>query len=89
MTVRRRVLAAGRVQGVFFREESRRRAVEAGVAGWARNRDDGRFEACFEGDEDAVDGLVTWCRAGPSAARVDEVQVVEEDPRGEQGFEVR
>ena len=50
MTVARRVVVHGRVQGVFFRETARRRARRAGVAGWVRNNDDGSVEAWFEGD---------------------------------------
>jgi acylphosphatase len=88
VSVRRRVLVSGRVQGVFFREECRQRAEEAGVSGSARNLDDGRFEACFEGDAAAVERLVEWCRSGPSAARVSGVEVFDEDPRGESGFRV-
>jgi acylphosphatase len=86
--VRRRVLVSGRVQGVFFREGCRERADVAGVAGWVRNRDDGRLEACFEGEEDAVARLVEWCRSGPRGARVDSVEVFEEEPRQESGFRV-
>ena len=89
MTVRRRVLASGRVQGVFFREECRERAEEVGVAGWVRNLPDGRLEAHFEGDETEVDRLVTWCRQGPPAARVDDIEVEDRPPEGDTGFSVR
>jgi acylphosphatase len=84
--IRRRVIVSGRVQGVGFRYSCRRMAEAQGVAGWARNHADGRVEACFEGEPDAVDRLVAWCRHGPSHADVDDVEVVQEDPRGEQGF---
>jgi acylphosphatase len=87
-TVRRRVLVSGRVQGVFFREGCRERADAAGVSGWAHNRDDGRLEACFEGEEDAVARLVEWCRSGPRGARVESVEVFDEEPRQESGFRV-
>jgi acylphosphatase len=50
MTVRKRVRAHGRVQGVFFRDSTRREAQSAGVAGWVRNNPDGTAEAVFEGD---------------------------------------
>jgi acylphosphatase len=87
--VRRRVLVSGRVQGVFFREGCRERAEAAGVSGWARNRGDGRFEACLEGNEDAVTRVVEWCRRGPSAAQVETVDVSDEEPQGETGFRVK
>jgi acylphosphatase len=86
---RARVVVRGRVQGVFFRDETRRRARSLGVAGWVTNRPDGAVEVVFEGSRDAVDSMVRWCHNGPSGARVDDVQVTREDPRGEHGFAVR
>ena len=88
MVVRRRVVVDGRVQGVFFRDTCRRVAVDAGVGGWVRNRPDGRVEACFEGEEDAVARLVSWCRVGPRHARITSVEVIDEEPVGEGKFRV-
>lgn len=79
----------GRVQGVFFRDTARRRADVSGVAGWVSNRSDGAVEAVFEGDPAAVDQLVEFCRSGPSRAEVESVEVLEEEPEGLSGFEVR
>jgi acylphosphatase len=87
--VRRRVTVHGYVQGVFFRETTRRRAESAGVAGWVRNRLDGAVEAVFEGEPAAVERLVEFCRDGPRGARVDWVDVAAEDSEGLRGFEVR
>lgn len=87
--IRRRVVVSGRVQGVFFRETTRRRALDLGVAGWIRNRTDGSVEAAFEGAEDAVDRIVELCREGPRGARVDWVDVIAEEPEGLGGFEIR
>lgn len=86
MVVRRRVLVSGRVQGVFFRDTCRRLAAQAGVGGSARNLPDGRVEAVFEGDQEAVERLVAWCREGPADALVTDVEVRDEEPRGERGF---
>jgi acylphosphatase len=86
--IRRRVVVRGQVQGVFFRDTCRRRAVEAGVAGSVRNRSDGAVEAVFEGDDDAVAALIRWCGTGPRSALVESVEVAEEDPTGETGFAV-
>jgi acylphosphatase len=88
-TVRRRVVVHGFVQGVFFRDTVRRRALSAGVAGWVRNNRDGTVEAVFEGDEAAVDALVTLCYKGPRGAHVDRVDVFEEEPEDLAGFEIR
>lgn len=87
--MRQRVIVHGRVQGVFFRDSCRRQAVEAGVAGWVRNLDDGTVEAAFEGASEAVERLVRWCGQGPEQAEVTRMDVVAEDPRGERSFTVR
>jgi acylphosphatase len=89
VTTRRRVLVSGRVQGVFFRDSCRREAQRVGVGGWVRNLSDGRVEACFEGDDDVVQRLVEWCRTGPGAAYVTDVEAIDEDPQGESDFRVR
>lgn len=86
---RRRVVAAGRVQGVWFRESCRRAAAAEGVAGWVRNRADGTVEAVFEGEAGAVDRMVAWMRVGPSRAEVTDVTVHPEAPAGESSFTVR
>jgi acylphosphatase len=87
--VRAHVLVSGRVQGVFFRATTRDEAREAGVDGWVRNLADGRVEAVFEGPASAVESMVEFCGAGPSAARVEDVSVEYGAPEGEAGFEVR
>ena len=86
---RKRVIVSGSVQGVFFRDTCRTEAASRGVGGWVRNLPDGRVEAAFEGERDAVDQLVAWTHKGPRSARVDEVQVREEQPQGLTAFEVR
>lgn len=86
--VRRRVVVHGFVQGVFFRDTVRRRAVTAGVSGWARNNRDGTVEAVFEGDDRGVEALVTLCHKGPRGAFVDRVEVFDEEPEGLTGFEI-
>jgi acylphosphatase len=88
-TVRRHVTVSGDVQGVFFRETARRKATEAGVSGWITNRSDGRVEAVFEGPAEAVDDLVEYCRVGPTAATVEDVDVQTEEAEGLSGFDVR
>lgn len=89
MTVRRRVIVNGRVQGVFFRDSTRREAEAAGVAGWVTNRADGAVEAVLEGDAAAVERVIDFCRRGPRRAEVERVDVREEAPEGLAGFEVR
>ncbi len=69
------VYISGLVQGVFFRDTTKRRALERGVAGWVRNLPDGRVEAYFEGEEHDVRALVEWCHHGPPGAVVEDVRV--------------
>jgi acylphosphatase len=83
------VLVSGIVQGVFFRQETSMRARQLGVAGWVRNRSDGRVEAVFEGAQDAVDQLVSWCREGTPWAKVESVEVAAEEPEGLDSFRIR
>lgn len=78
MKIRVRVFVSGRVQGVFFREETTCRAKEHSVAGWVRNLSDGRVEAVFEGEDRDVTKMIEFCRRGPPAARVTSVEVREE-----------
>jgi acylphosphatase len=74
-TKRVQLLIRGRVQGVFFRAATQREAKRLGITGWVRNRTDGSVEVLAEGEEDSVKELASWARVGPSAARVDNVDV--------------
>jgi acylphosphatase len=85
---RAHVRVRGRVQGVFFRAETRDRARSLGLAGWVRNCSDGTVEAVFEGDSERVRSMVDWCKRGPSGAYVDGVDVEWAEPEGEPDFRV-
>ena len=74
------------MQGVGFRYATIERARSLGVAGWVRNNRDGTVVAVFEGRSEALESLLAWCRRGPSGARVQDVSVEMETPRGEHGF---
>jgi len=87
--IRRRVIAHGRVQGVFFRDTTRRQAQTRGVSGWVSNRPDGTVEAVFEGEGEAVESMVRLTREGPGHAEVYRLDVFEEAPEGLSGFQVR
>jgi acylphosphatase len=86
--MRRRVVVHGYVQGVFFRDTTRRLAERHGVAGWVRNNWDGTVEAVFEGDGETVERLVAFMREGPRGAQVDRIDVSDEPEEGLAGFEV-
>lgn len=79
----------GQVQGVFFRDTTRRLAEQHGVAGWARNNRDGTVEAVFEGEPEAVERLVAFAREGPRGAVVQDVDVQNEGEEGLRGFDIR
>jgi len=83
------VYVSGQVQGVFFRGTTRDDAQEKGVDGWVKNLDDGRVEAVFEGDPDAVDKMVDFCYEGSEMASVSTVEVTEEEPEGIDDFQIR
>ena len=87
--MRKRVVVRGNVQGVFFRETTRRLAQQHDVAGWVRNNRDGTVEAVFEGDEDDVERLVRFVREGPRGAHVERVETFEEEPESLSGFAIR
>lgn len=80
---RARVIISGHVQGVFYRATTEEVARSHGVCGWVKNNPDGTVEAVFEGDREAVDRVIEWCREGPEMARVDRVDVSWEDFRDE------
>lgn len=88
-TAAARVVVHGRVQGVFFRAETRKTAKLLGLSGWVRNLRDGSVEALFEGDRSDVERAVEWCRQGPAAAVVKQLDVEWLEPGGLTGFEVR
>ena len=77
------VIISGRVQGVFFRAETQRTAMDFNLTGWVKNTADGRVEAVFEGEDENVDKMLAWCRVGPPHARVEDVTVKVEPYTGE------
>jgi acylphosphatase len=87
--IRRRLVIHGRVQGVFFRDTLRRLAEQEGIAGWACNTWEGTVEAVLEGEEGAVDRLVAFAHDGPESAKVERVEVSQEEPEGLSGFAIR
>jgi acylphosphatase len=86
--MRKRVIVHGRVQGVFFRDTTRRMAESRSISGWVRNNSDGSVEAAFEGEANAVEEMVRFAHEGPRGAAVEHVDVVEEDPEGLTGFRI-
>lgn len=83
-------IISGRVQGVFFRDYTRKEAANLGLTGWVRNLPDRTVEAVISGDSETVDQMVGWLHRGSPASRVDDVQVDELDTdKNYSTFEVR
>jgi acylphosphatase len=69
----RLVRIRGKVQGVWYRSWTVEQAVQRGLRGWVRNRQDGSVEALFAGEPAAIDEMIAVCRKGPRHARVDSI----------------
>ncbi len=82
-TIRAHLIIKGRVQGVFFRDSTRREAIELGLYGWVKNRLDGSVEVVAEGPKEKIETLIAWCHHGPPIARVTRVHEIREDYTGE------
>lgn len=84
------VRISGKVQGVWFRASTKQQAEQRNVSGWVRNTSDGKVEAVFQGEADAVDDLVSWCHQGSSMSDVSAVSVKALDADEEfDGFNIR
>lgn len=79
------VLISGKVQGVWFRANTRQKAEQLKIKGWVRNTSDGKVEAIFEGKQENIEEMLDWCRKGPPLAEVDNVKV--EDQTNIYGFD--
>jgi len=80
------VIISGRVQGVWFRANTRQKAEQLGVTGWVRNTPDGCVEAVFEGEKNSVKEMLEWCNHGPPLAKVENVEIKKQTPTN--GFNV-
>jgi acylphosphatase len=86
---RAHAIISGRVQGVFFRWETKHAADGFGVFGWVRNKRDGTVEAVFEGSEQNVASILEWCKIGPPIAKVERLEVSRHEYTGEfNSFEI-
>lgn len=83
------ITVSGRVQGVFFRWSAKEQAGRLGLTGFIGNAPDGTVRIEIQGDEDALDTFVDWCRVGPKFASVTGVESSEMEPVEEKGFSVR
>ncbi|MDX1628952.1 MAG: acylphosphatase [Fulvivirga sp.] len=84
-----KVTISGKVQGVFYRDSTRRKARELGITGWVRNEPDGTVYMEAEGEKEQLDELIDWCKEGPPRARVENVHYTADEVQGFEKFEVR
>jgi len=90
MRKRVHVIISGRVQGVWFRANTKDKAEQLGINGWVRNTLDGKVEALFEGEEVALKEMIEWCRHGPPLAEVQDVKIEWKEPKNDiRGFSIR
>ena len=83
-SIRKHVVINGKVQGVFFRSSAQKRATSLGIGGWIKNMPDGKVEAVFEGKEEAVRKMLSWCWKGSGPAHVIDLKTKDEEPSGEE-----
>lgn len=89
VSVCKRCLVDGRVQGVFYRTSARSKAVELGLTGWVRNLQDGRVEVLMKGSGGQVEDMIDWLWQGSSISQVVSVQCTEEQADDLDGFTVK
>ena len=75
MISRAHIVIYGKVQGVWFRANTRDMADKLGLKGWVKNTSEGNVEAVFEGDDNCVNEMLEWCIHGPKLAKVKKVKI--------------
>jgi acylphosphatase len=71
------IIVSGRVQGVFFRKNTKQKAIEFNVDGWVKNTYDNKVEIFAQGNEENLNKFINWCKQGPPKAAVEDIQVSE------------
>ena len=80
----------GRVQGIFFRDSTRRKARKLGLTGWVSNESDGTVKVMAQGEEEKLEALIKWCYNGPMLARVDKIDIEWQEATGQfEKFEIK
>ena len=77
------IFVSGKVQGVYYRQNTLQKAQELGIFGWVRNLSDGRVESVMEGSRSDIDKVLAWCKEGPLGAKVEEVKFIDEPYKNE------
>ncbi len=77
------IFVSGKVQGVYYRQNTLQKAQELDIRGWVRNLSDGRVESIMEGSKVNIDKMLAWCKEGPADAKVEEVKIIDEEYKKE------
>ncbi|HKR72591.1 MAG TPA: acylphosphatase [Candidatus Nitrosocosmicus sp.] len=77
------IFVSGKVQGVYYRQNTLQKAQELCIVGWVRNLSDGRVESVMEGSKVNIDKMLAWCKQGPLDAKVEEVKIIDEEFKNE------
>jgi acylphosphatase len=85
----KKLIVQGRVQGVYFRASAKQQAMLLGVKGLIENKPDGSVYLEIEGEDEAVDRMVNWCKSGPALARVKDVKIDDSAIADLSGFRIR
>ena len=80
---------SGRVQGVFFRANVRKKALELELKGYAKNLRNGNVEIAAQGDEEKISELTHFIKSNPGAAKIKEIKTAEREPDNFKGFEIK
>jgi acylphosphatase len=82
------IIVSGKVQGVYYRDSARQKALQLGVTGFVKNLPDGSVMLIATGTKEQLNSLVEWCRQGPPSARVTGVKVMEEEAHPYESFTI-
>ena len=88
MKITKRIKVIGKVQGVFYRKSTQKKAKELGLVGWVKNDEDGSVLAEIEGNREDVQRLEAWMKKGPDDAIVDDFLEEEIEERGYSEFKI-
>jgi acylphosphatase len=83
MKSRSHIFVFGKVQGVLFRENTRKKAAEFGLSGFVRNLPNGKVEAVFEGEKEKIEKIIRWIKKGPETAQVENIEINWQDYKKE------
>ena len=86
--VSKKLVVIGKVQGVWFRASTRLKARELNILGTVRNLPDRSVEIVAEGDPVQIEKFIEWCHQGPELAKVDRIEITDQDIRGFINFEI-